>query len=412
MPPSPATASTFSLLNRSFLKLLAFRIQIVLSYQIIAVVVGWHIYELTHDLLALGLIGLAELIPYFCTTLFAGYAVDHYSRRMFAVVASLVTSMTALVLMTTATGMVQGNPALWIYAAVACVGLVRAFITPSYTALLALILPRNQYARAAGIGSSAFQLGLVVGPALGGVLVGWASMTAAYAVSAALAMGAAITLLLLRIVEPPPAKPSPVFASIGEGLRFVFGNQIILGAQALDMFAVLFGGAVAMLPAYIHDIFHYGPEGLGILRAAPAVGAIMVGIVLVRYPLNKHAGRSLLVAVAGFGVCIIAFAISTSFWIAALLLMLSGIFDGVSIVMRTTIMQLATPENMRGRVSSINGIFIGSSNELGAFESGLAARLMGLVPSVIFGGVMTLSVVATTAYFAPKLRKLNMQQLH
>jgi MFS family permease len=195
-------------------------------------------------------------------------------------------------------------------------------------------------------------------------------------------------------------------------LRFVFSNQIVLGAQMLDMFAVFFGGAVSMLPAFIHDIFHYGPKGLGILRAAPAVGAIITGVILTRNPMNKHAGPLLLATVAGFGVCIIAFAVSPYFWLAAFILMLSGICDGVSVVLRTTILQLATPDEMRGRVSAINGIFIGSSNELGAFESGLAARLMGLVPSVIFGGAMTLMVVAATANFAPKLRKLDIRQLH
>lgn len=412
MQPLLSASSTSLLRNRSFLMLIAFRIQIVLAYQIIAVVVGWHIYEITHDPLALGLIGLAEVIPYFCCTLFAGYAIDHYSRRMFGVLASLVTGLNALALVATTAGIAQGSQSVWIYASIACVGVARAFIGPSYSALFALILPRNQYARAAGIGSSAFQFGLVAGPALGGALIGWASMTVAYGVSAVLAISATITLLLLRIVEPPPAKPSAVFASIGEGLRFVFGNQMLLGAQALDMFAVLFGGAVAMLPAFIQEVFHYGPEGLGILRAAPAVGAILVGIFLARFPLNKHAGRLLLASVAGFGICIIAFALSTWFWVAALLLMLSGIFDGVSVVMRNTIMQLATPDAMRGRVSAINGIFIGSSNELGAFESGLAARLMGLVPSVIFGGIMTLAVVAATAHLAPKLRKLDLHQLH
>jgi len=195
-------------------------------------------------------------------------------------------------------------------------------------------------------------------------------------------------------------------------LRFVFGNQVILGAQAMDMFAVLFGGAVALLPAFVQDVFHYGPEGLGILRAAPAVGAIVIGITLTRFPINKHARHWFLAAVAGFGVCIISFAVSSYFWVAAFVLMLSGICDGVSVVMRTTIMQLATPDSMRGRVSSINGIFIGSSNELGAFESGLAARLMGLVPSVIFGGTMTLAVVSATAWLVPRLRKLELDQLH
>jgi MFS family permease len=407
---SPAFSSN-PLNNRGFLKLLAFRIQIVLAYQIIAVVVGWHMYELTHDALALGLIGLAEVIPYFACALFAGYAVDHHSRRKFGVLAGLLTSLNALVLAATSL-MTLDNQTLWIYGSIACGGVARAFISPSYNALFALALPRDQYAHAAGIGSSIFQVGLVVGPALGGALVGWASITIAYAVSAALAMGAAMTLLFLSIKEPPPASPSPVFASIGEGLRFVFNNQIVLGAQALDMFAVLFGGAVAMLPAFVQDVFHYGPEGLGILRAAPAVGAIMVGILLSRYPLNKHAGRWFLLAVAGFGLCIISFAVTTSFWIAAFFLMLSGICDGVSVVMRTTIMQLATPDDMRGRIASINGIFIGSSNELGAFESGLAARLMGLIPSVIFGGTMSLVVVSTTAYLAPKLRKLDLQKLH
>ena len=411
MQLSSPVVSSHPLGNRSFLKLLAFRIQIVLAYQIVVVVVGWHIYELTHDALALGLIGLAEVIPYFACALFAGYAVDHHSRRKFGVLAGVLTGLNALVLVAT-TLMTQENPSAWIYGAIACGGVARAFISPSYNALFALVLPRDQYARAAGVGSSIFQLGLVVGPALGGVLVGWASMTVAYSVAAVLALSAAITLLSLRVNEPPPVKSAAVLTSIGEGLRFVFGNQIILGAQALDMFAVLFGGAVAMLPAFVQEIFHYGPEGLGILRAAPAVGAIMVGIVLTRYPISKHAGRWLFTAVAGFGICIIAFALCTYFWFAALLLMLSGICDGVSVVMRTTIMQLATPDAMRGRVASINGIFIGSSNELGAFESGLAARLMGLLPSVIFGGAMTLAVVATTAYLAPQLRKLDLQKLH
>jgi MFS family permease len=411
MQSTSTTVANNPLGNRSFLKLLAYRIQIVLAYQIIVVVVGWHIYELTHDALALGLIGLAEVIPYFACALFAGYAIDHHSRRKFGVMAAVLTGLNALVLMAT-TVLVPDNPSLWIYGSIACGGVARAFISPSYNSLFALALPRNQFARAAGIGSSVFQVGLVVGPALGGALVGWASMTIAYAVAAALAMGAAVTLLLLRIQEPPPAKPSPVFASIGEGLRFVYGNKIILGAQALDMFAVLFGGAVAMLPAFVQEVFHYGPQGLGILRAAPAVGAIMIGIVLTRYPISKHAGRWLLTAVAGFGICIIAFALSASFWFAAFLLMLSGICDGVSVVMRTTIMQLATPDAMRGRVASINGIFIGSSNELGAFESGLAARLLGLIPSVIFGGTMTLAVVSATAYLAPGLRKLDLKQLH
>lgn len=398
--------------NAAFLKLLAFRIQIVLAYQIVAVVVGWHIYELTHDPLALGLVGLAEVIPYFSCALFAGYAVDHHSRRLFGVMACLMLCLNALVLLAVAAGRLPGSASAWIYASLVFTGIARAFIGPSYGALFALVLPRRQFARAAGVGSSVFQFGLVIGPALGGILVGWTGKTTAYAVATVLAFSAAVVLLTLRVKEPPPAESSPIFASIAQGLRFVANNQVMLAAQSLDMFAVLFGGAVAMLPAFIQEIFHYGPEGLGILRAAPAIGAIMTGVYLARHPINKHAGRWLLAAVAGFGLCIIAFALSRSFWIAAVILMFSGVCDGVSVVMRTTIMQLITPDAMRGRVSAINGIFIGSSNELGAFESGVAARLLGLVPSVIFGGSMTLAIVAITARLAPKLRRLELQDLH
>ena len=401
-----------SYFNTAFLQLLTFRVLMVLAYQIMAVVVGWHIYQLTGDPLALGLVGLAEVIPYFCTALFAGYAVDHHSRRLFGVFAALLLLFNAFILFAVSLHWLEGDPTWWIYGSIAVTGIARAFIAPSYNALFALILPRRQYAHAAGLGSSIFQIGLVAGPALGGLLVGFASTTAAYGVAMALCLGASVALLLLKLNEPPPAQRAPVFASIGEGLRFVYNNQIMLGAQCLDMFAVLFGGAVAMLPAFVQDVFHYGPEGLGILRAAPAVGAVVTGLILARHPINLHAGRWLLLAVAGFGLSIIGFALSVDFWIAAFLLLLSGIFDGISVVLRTTIMQLATPDHMRGRVSAINGIFIGSSNELGAFESGVTARLMGLIPSVIFGGGMTLLVVGITARLAPKLRRLELSQLH
>lgn len=412
-----STITPFSALhllrNRSYLKLLAFRLLIVLSYQMTAVVVGWHIYQITRDPLALGLIGLAEVIPYFCCALFAGYAVDHHSRRVFGVMAAVILCLNGLLLAAISLDWVgSDNPSLWIYAAIACTGIARAFIAPSYNALFALILPREQFSRAAGVSSSVFQTGLVLGPAIGGLIVGWASITIAYAVAAVLSLGSATVLFLLKVKEPPPAESARIFSSIGEGLRFVYRNQIMLGAQALDMFAVLFGGAVAMLPAFIHEVYNYGPEGLGILRAAPAIGAVITGIVLARHPINKHAGRILLFAVAGFGLCTIAFALTRHFWMAWFILMLSGVFDGISVVLRSTIMQLVTPDNMRGRVASINGIFIGSSNELGAFEQGVAARLLGLVPALIFGGFMTLSVVGITARFAPKLRKLNLNDLH
>ncbi len=400
--------------NYAFLRLLAFRIQMVLAYQIVAVVVGWHIYELTHDTLALGLIGLAEVIPYFSFALFAGHAVDHfYSRRGFGIIAALMLFSNTLVLTAISLGWISGNSTFWIYASIAFAGVARAFIAPSYSTLFAIILPRKDFARASGIGTSVFQFGLVIGPAIGGLLVGFTNKTVAYSIATLLFLGAAITLSTLKIKEPPANNDAPpVFTSIADGLRFVINNQILFGAQMLDMFAVLFGGAVAMLPAFIHDIYHYGPEGLGILRAAPSIGGILTGLYLTRHPINLHAGRWLLSAVAGFGICIIAFALTKQFWLAAFLLLLSGTFDGISVVLRSTIMQLATPNEMRGRVSAINGIFIGSSNELGAFESGVAAKLMGLVPSVVFGGLMTLGVVGITAKFAPKLRNLELNQLH
>jgi MFS family permease len=216
---------------------------------------------------------------------------------------------------------------------------------------------------------------------------------------------------MLNISHQTSKPEKAVFAGIAEAVKFVVNHQVILSAQALDMFAVLLGGAVAMLPAFIHDIYQVGPEGLGVLRSSPAIGAIMIGIYLARNPIREHAGKYLLWAVAGFGVCIIGFGLTSHFWVAAFILVLSGIFDGVSVILRTTIMQLSTPDHMRGRVASINGIFIGSSNELGAFESGVTAKLFGLVPSVVLGGLMTLGVVATTAKLAPKLRNLDLNHL-
>lgn len=385
----------------------------MLSYQIIAVTVGWHVYELTRDPLALGLIGLAEVIPYFCFALFAGYAVDHLPRRKLGMFACIGLSLTALLLAGVAMGKVPSYGTLTIYGAIAIGGLVRAFFAPVNMSLFARVLKRDEFARGAGISSVVMQTGLVLGPALGGVLVAWSGKSTAYLVAAGLAAAAAIAIITLRVTEPPaPTERAPIFKSIGEGLRFVFNHQIVLGALALDMFSVLFGGAVALLPAFIADVLLYGPEALGILRAAPAAGAVVAGVWLARRPPHRHAGRLLLFAVAGFGLCIIGFALSRSFWLSAVMLMLSGLCDGVSVVLRSTILQLVTPDHMRGRVSSINGIFIGSSNELGAFESGVAARLLGLVPSVVFGGCMTLAVVVATARLAPRLRRLDLRDLH
>ncbi|NUS59936.1 MAG: MFS transporter [Lysobacter sp.] len=406
-------AADSPLRNRGFVQLLSYRILAMLSYQMVAVTVGWHVYELTSDPLALGLVGLAEVIPYICVAPFAGYLVDHVRRRRLGAVACLGLAITAIVLVGIATGRIATSGTWLIYAAVALTGSVRSFLTPIYNTLFARILPREQYARGAGFGSVVFQLGLVLGPAFGGAMVAWAGKGVSYAIAGVFAIAAGLALLVLRMDEPHiPSERAPIFSSIGEGLRFVFGHQILLGALALDMFAVLFGGAVALLPAFIKDILQAGPEALGILRGAPAAGAVIVGLWLARKPPEKDAGRLLLMAVAGFGLCIIGFALSRHLWLSAAMLFASGLCDGVSVVLRSTILQLATPDAMRGRVSAINGIFIGSSNELGAFESGLAAKLLGLVPSVIFGGCMTISIVGVTAKFAPKLRRLDLRDLH
>ena len=411
--PGPPDPGTRGLLARpGFVQLLAYRILAMLSYQIVAVTVGWHIYEITRNPFSLGLIGLAEVLPFFCVAPFAGYLVDHLPRRRLGMCACAGLVATALVLTAVTQGWLPFHGVWPIYAAIALTGMVRAFLSPIYNALFARVLERGQYARGAGLGSVFFQAGMVVGPALGGLLVGWGGKGVAYAVATAAALLALGCLAALKVSEPVHSGPAaPIFRSIAEGARFVVGNRIMLGAMALDMFSVLLGGVVAMLPAFLQEILHHGPEGLGILRAAPALGSIVVGLWLARHPLQQHAGAVLLWAVAGFGVCVIGFGLSHHFWLSAAILLFYGAFDGVSVVVRSTILQLATPEAMRGRVSSINGIFISSSNELGAFYAGTMARLLGLVPAVVLGGVAVLGVAGITAWKNPTLRRLDLREL-
>ncbi len=411
-------ASASPLRNRAFLGLMAYRLLTILSYQIVAVTVGWHVYELSRDPWKLGLIGLAEVVPFFCVAPFAGYLVDHLPRRRLGIVACLGLGITPMMLASIASGWLFSGPGnttsqLWlIYAAVMFTGAVRSFLGPVYNTLFACALVREDFTRGSGIGSVVFQSALVLGPAFGGVLVGIAGNSVSYTAGVLCALGAVISLATLRVTEPPlSAERSPIFASIGEGLRFVFKQPVMLGAMALDMFAVLFGGAISLAPAFIHDILHRGPEALGILRGAPALGAVIVGVWLSRHPIQRHSGRILLCAVAGFGLCIIGFGLSKTFWLSALLIFMSGAFDGISVVLRSTILQLATPDHMRGRVSSINSIFISSSNELGAFYAGSMARLLGLAHAVVLGGCVTLGVVGITAWKSPTMRRLHLQDL-
>ena len=404
--PSPLTSVGFRWL-------MLFRIFTLLSYQVVSVTVGWHIYEVTHDTLALGLVGLAEVIPYFCVAPFSGHLVDHLPRRKLGAAACLLLALNAAALALMASNILLHTHGTWpIYLAVAVGGVGRSFLGPVYNALFARVLRREQFPTGASMGSVVFQTGLVLGPALGGLLVGSLGKSVSYATATVVALAAASTLLLMPVTEPAlQQQRGPIFKSIAEGARFVAGNQIMLGAMALDMFSVLLGGAVSMLPAFIKDILHAGPEAFGVLRAMPAAGSILIALWLTRKPLERHAGPVLMWAVTGFGLCTIAFALSRNLWLSGALLVCYGMCDGVSVVLRSTIMQLVTPDEMRGRVSSINGIFVSSSNELGAFYDGVMARLLGLVPAMIVGGVVTLGVVATTARLAPRLRRLDLREL-
>ena len=393
--------------------LMLYRICTLFSYQIVAVTVGWHVYELTRDPWSLGLIGLAEVIPFFCVAPFSGYLVDHLPRRKLGAAACAVLALNALLLALVASDVVPLR-GLWpIYLAIAIGGVARSFLGPVHNALFARVLRRDQFGRGASIGSVVFQTGLVLGPAIGGLLVGAAGKWTAYGLATVFALVAAVALLCMSVSEPAQQQQrGPVFASIGEGLRFVFGHQILLAALALDMFAVLFGGAISLAPAFIKDVLHAGPEALGILRGAPALGAVAAALWLARHPLQANAGRIMLASVACFGACMVGFGLSTAFWLSVLFLLLSGVFDGVSVVLRSTVLQLTTPDEMRGRVSSVNSIFISSSNELGAFYAGSMARLLGLVPSVVLGGFVTMGIVAATAWKAPRLRTLDLRDLH
>lgn len=417
--------------HRGFRLLMGYRLLTIVSYQIVAVTVGWHVYLLTRDTWKLGLLGLAEVLPFFCVAPFAGYLVDHLPKRRLGTIACLGLAITPLLLAPIAAGWVFAAPTdgmrrLWlIYAAIVFTGAVRSFLGPVYNTLFACVLPREQFARGSGIGAVVFQGALVLGPmlasgtillakTLGGYGKESVEPTAwAYALGAMAALGAALSLWLLRTTEPALShERTPIFASIGEGLGFVFRTPVMLGAMALDMFAVLFGGAVSLAPAFSKEILDAGELGMGLLRSAPAAGAVVVGVWLARRPIQRHAGRFLLAAVAGFGLCIIGFGLSELLWLSVLLMFLSGIFDGVSVVLRSTILQLATPDHMRGRVSSINSIFISSSNELGAFYAGSMARLLGLAHAVVLGGFVTLAVTAFTALKAPTLRRLDLKDLH
>ena len=375
------------------------------------VAVGWHLYEITHSVVSLGLVGLAELVPYFVFALYSGHAVDHYSRKKIAAVACCIHMSVALFLTAIALGWLS-PPVPLIYTAVALIGVGRAVMRPAYQALFGQVIPREHLARYTAYASSAFQICVVAGPGLGGLLIGFAGLEWTYLVAAIAGAIGLYGVSLIKVKQENTGNLSGNFLkSFLEGFHYVKGHELILSTMALDMFAVLFGGAVSILPAFVKEVLHAGPEILGILRAAPAAGAVITGIYLASRPPMMDSGKYLLLAVAGFGLAIIAFGLSNSLWVCAFFLFISGCCDSVSVVIRGSIIQLTTPDHMRGRIGAINGIFIGSSNELGALESGIAASLMGLVPSIIFGGIATIAVVLITSKLAPQLRKLHIRDL-
>lgn len=398
--------------SQAFRTLLLYRVGTTLSYQITMVAVGWHLYEITNSVFSLGLVGLAELVPYFALALYAGHAVDHHSRKVIAAIACALHIVVALFLTALALDLLA-PPVPLIYTAVAFLGIARALLRPSYQAIFGQLIPRDQTTRYTAYASSAFQICVVAGPGLGGLMIGFAGLEWTYALAALSGIVGLYGITLIRITHEKSHDISGNFLkSFLAGIHYVRKHELLLGVMALDMFAVLFGGAVSILPAFVKEVLDAGPETLGILRAAPAAGAVITGIYLARRPLLQDSGKQLFLSVGGFGLAIIAFGLSSNLWVCALFLFISGCCDSISVVIRGSIMQLTTPDNMRGRVSAINGIFIGSSNELGALESGLAASMMGLVPSIIFGGVATLAVVAITYQLAPHLRKLNLKDLN
>jgi MFS family permease len=389
------------------------RMVFIMGLRMMGTLVGWWIYNLTNDPLAIGLVGLSEVIPAVSLALYAGHVIDLSEKRKMLLRGVILYALCALILFIlstkfTSTYLNNHWIAICVYAVIFCTGVTRAFTGPVFGVLIAYIVPRNLLQNATTWNQGVWLTASVIGHALGGFLISLIGISYTLIVTCSLIITAFIIILRLkpkpRLNEPGEKK---TWNSIKEGLRFVFRTKEVFGAMSLDLFAVLFGGAVAMVPVYARDILHVSAIGFGWLNAASDMGSITIVIMLTLFPLQKQQGKKLFFAVAGYGSCIIIFALSKLFWLSFLALMISGMLDAISVVVRGTILQLKTPDNMRGRVMSVNGMFINSSNELGQFESGVAAKLLGNVPSVVFGGCMTLFVVIVTWIKAPSLRKME-----
>ena len=393
---------------RDFRLYLTTRILLTLALQIQVVIIGWHVYSITKDPLSLGLIGLVEIIPNFSVTLFAGHFADLYDRKKIVITCLSVLMFSGIALFSV-THMVPDDhqKISFFYVIIACTGFARGILSPSLFSILTETIAKKDYVSSATWNSTLWQIAVMIGAGSSGFLF------AAYSYNSYLIMSVLVffAIITFSFISPKPHliindKKAPIFASIKGGFKYVFNNQIFLGALSLDLFAVLFGGAVALLPIYAQDILLVGPEGLGFLKAAPSLGSFAMSIVNVYWPPIRNTGRKLLWAVFGFGVCMIIFGISKNFYLSIFILALSGACDNISVVIRSTIMHTLIPPEMKGKVFAVNSMFIGSSNEIGEFESGVAAKIMGVVPAVVFGGTMTLLVVAITWLKAPKLKNL------
>jgi MFS family permease len=401
---------SFDVLRLSnFRRLMFTRFFITFALQAQAVIVGWQIYSMTKDPLLLGLVGLAEAVPALLCSLVAGHFVDIGRPHIIYRLSIAVLAFSTCIMLMVAGGYLpvpQGWIVPCLFTGVFISGITRSFAMPSGFSLFSNYVPRKDMPAASAWSSTGFQISAVSGPAIAGLVYGGYGAHIAWLLPMGSLFLAAVLSLLLRPIERGPIESrEPAFQSIKNGWRFILNSPVILSVMVLDMFAVLFGGAVAMLPAFADQILHVGPQGLGMLRAAPAVGAVLMALYLAVKPLRYLSGRVLLGVFTGFGVCMVGFALSETFWVSLVFLGFSGMFDCVNVVMRSSIIQLLTPPDMKGRVSSVGAMFIISSNEIGAFQSGVAASLMGLVASVVFGGVASLGVVVTIAFFSPSLRR-------
>jgi MFS family permease len=401
------------IINQEFTFFLIARILFISGLRMTPVLLGWKLYDITGSKFALGMLGLSEVIPAVLLALPAGVRIDKSNKRNLISVcmACYLVLMLALLFITSnyALSIFSNNSIKWMmFGVVAATGAVRAYSSPAINAFLSQLVPSTSLVRAVSINSMSWLSAAVAGPALAGILLGYTNITIAFTV---VCIFIATGYTLFRQISSKPISYNPgnrgKWESVKEGLRFVFHQKALLGAMSLDMFAVLFGGATALLPVFAKEVLHVGPAGLGWLTSATYAGNFIAIAWLTYRPLKKRQGKLLFYMVAGFGLCILVFALSKNYALSFIALFAGGLFDGVSVIIRGTVLQLFVPDEMRGRVSSVNSIFVNSSNELGQFESGVAASLLGTVPSVIFGGTMTLIVTIITWFKAPELRKLE-----